>query len=95
MKKMRDTLIRGMPIDVLEFKKVMRLQTLKLVSGGLSFKNLNGDQAIKEFKRIMNNEESRFEAIQDACLQEIKKSADPSILDRLVFEGPVAKLGKR
>ena len=47
MKKIRDTLIRDMPIDVLEFKKVMRAETLKLVSGGLSFKNLNGDQAIK------------------------------------------------
>ena len=95
MKKIRDTLIRDMPIDILEFKKVMRAETLKLVSGGLSFKNLNGDQAIKEFKRIMDNEESRFEAIQDAYLQEIKKPSDHSILDRLVFEAPVAKLRKR
>lgn len=95
MKKIRDTLIRDMPIFVLEYKKVMRAQTLQLVSGGLSFKNLNGDQAIKEFKRIMNNEEGRFTAIQDAYLAEINKKADPAILDRLVFEGPDVKLGKR
>ena len=70
-------ILREMPISRLDFKKIMQPATLKLVAGGLSFKNMSGEQVIKEFRRFIQDDE-KFNAIQDMYLAELegKKSGE-------------------
>jgi hypothetical protein len=59
---------RVLGVARLEWKSVRTHQTCALVSSsGFSFKNLNGEQALKEFKRLLPDQ-PKFDLVQPLCL---------------------------